>query len=318
MTGTSRINHSAMMINHRDVAQELIERFSKKQLDKDWRFKDFFGTIYLLSGSKERLPGVRASLASVGLQKGDYKVFQGIRGESLPRCIFSRMHEKGEEKKGLQKEELEKIHCGQTGCFISHYRLIEEAQQGYRAAVEELKAVKQTVTQRKLKALVEKVKRASTILVFEDNVGFGFLNNTDKVARENVGYRFVKSMKELPKNWDFFYLMGWDFGKPKLISKHMIKLDYGVIIKSYAIKYTAFDPLLKELKVVLDQSVKKIDPVDHHIAKLHKPFQAYMIHPPCCYRLKTKSMVGRENDKEVYQPLLVFDQSGEFIPPQSK
>lgn len=268
---------------------------NNKSLDHDWRLKEHFGSIYLLSGSKERLPRVIEELASVGLHKGDYTIFPGTDANQLPDWMVERMYEKGEEKR--DKNELEAIHKGQTGCFISHFRLIECAQEKYRKAI---KALEQA-TQSNISECKEELRKRSSILVFEDNVGFGYLNK-NRIQRKSIGHHLAKTMAELPENWDFFYLMGWDFGKPRLVQPRIIKLEYGVIIKAYAIKHTTFAALKKELSVINDKTVHRISPVDHHIAKLHKIFNAYMIHPPCCYRLPGSSMVGRENVELPYQP----------------
>lgn len=297
------IRKASFEIDLQSIALKRLREIPIGQIDENWGLKQYFGTIYLLNGDVKRLDPVKGRLRSIGLNESDYTVFQGVAPSEIPKIMFDRM-ENWEEHKFVDR--VDEIHRGQTACYMAHYKLIEDVKNKFDEA---LRAYHDALRSGRFSALIElmeKVRERATVLIFEDNVGFGRLNE-NKVELDKVGYKFTKSVRDLPRNWDFFYLMLMlhnNWGIPSMVTKYIKAFNYGVIIKAYAIKYTAFDDLFEKLRRI-ESDTCKLHPVDHHIAEVvdsktpdgNKKFHAYATALPCCYREQSDSLVGGGNGR---------------------
>jgi len=158
---------------------------------------------------------------------------------------------------------------------MSHYRVIQDAQaHGY-----------------------------STILILEDDNGFGFLEKPHsgpvRVNREGAAAEFRQVMRELPEDWDMVYFnsvecgsngLQWMQAKSPSYSEHLNRLQYGLLTNAIAIHDRAYPVILKALSKIDDPS-KQFRPVDHEYALLHKELKAFTPKKPLAYQTSGQSAI---------------------------
>lgn len=108
-----------------------------------------------------------------------------------------------------------------------------------------------------------------SILIFEDDVIFD----------EDIEYLFPKVYKELPYDWDLFYLGSTDiYGQPvQKVSRFINKLNWSVALHAYAVKNTMFDKIIETSK----PHYKQIDGI---IADMQNYCNAYGCNPKLAFQ----------------------------------
>ena len=132
------------------------------------------------------------------------------------------------------------IKPGQLGCLLSHLNLIKHA----------------------------KEKDLSNLLILEDDVSFN----------ENFNNLFKESVKELPEDWDMFYLGGNAIvGQNTKITDTIFKSNQVGTTHSYAIKNTIYDLILESNKYEL--------PIDSLFTEvLNRKVNTYIISPAITFQ----------------------------------
>lgn len=271
---------------------------------ENWDLNSYFGHIYVinLSDTSEsngkyarKMKHITEELRKTGCNR--FERIEATQGASLGADIWGRFTNNCCKKK--TKEELDKMHQGQAGCYMSHYRAIKDANENYNQACSELSALQKKVKNERsqeaknlLAAAKAKVDEYSCILILEDDSGFGFLetvsNQSAVVKLQGSAEAFKEAMEELPKDWDMFYLVSSEKSRhpEKLKSsphKPLKRLRYGILANAVAIRAKAYPMLLKELGRI-DQPGKKLKPVDHVYARLHKKLKAFAPIKPLAYQ----------------------------------
>lgn len=113
----------------------------------------------------------------------------------------------------------------QIGCALSHYSILKEAQE----------------------------KKYSNILVFEDD--FLFFDNYNTLSD-----KINKSTKELPENWDLFYLggffvKGYSYEPVEPYSENLIRANTCFCAHSLAYSRNAINKILNNLKLESEKDV---------------------------------------------------------------
>ncbi len=298
-------------IDHRTIAQNDLLTKNSSQLDAHWNLNEFFGHIYVLNlddidsssnAHKQRLESIRRHLKAVGINESQYERFRGTYGKyELKEEVWRRIYDNTFCK--LPGKKLENQHKGQAGCFWSHYKIIKDANDKYNNALNvfntataNFKAAAQSEkgqAQNKMEEAAKKVKEYSSILIVEDDTGFGKIINKGKsYTLEKVGTTFRKAMQELPTDWDMLYLMSLHFGgplnlipaiKPSKFSLNLGKLSWGTTTSAYAINSKMYAPLLKVLSKI-ETAGAKLEALDHEIASLHAFNNCFVITPPVAFQ----------------------------------
>jgi len=280
------------LVNRDQASQATLDlsTLDSATLDNNWNLPKYFGQIKVISldTKAERFQRFRQEMEKIGMSHSEYDIVPGVDGSTLDHSIWSRMVDWD---KQLSPEDKKLRYQGQAGCFMAHYNAIKEAVDAYKDAqktLDDLKRDPHTVAET-LDTVVGKVKRLSSVLIIEDNNGFGRVTGDDSADLAGVGRQFRLAMQSLPHEWDMFYFMSmWD---AKKISDNLAKLDYGIITKCYAINARMYDRVIEALEVITTAG-KEIKPVDHALASLHKSSNCYVSLPPLTYRFVSKSFVG--------------------------
>jgi GR25 family glycosyltransferase involved in LPS biosynthesis len=306
-------------INHRKFAEEQLKTRTPESLDNKWDL-DKLGHIYVLNldRDKYRFQSVTNQLAKIGVSTREFQRFRAIHGAvELDKKIWEKIDDNSFNK---HADELEKTHKGQAGCFMSHYHIIKDANENYCNALIEFNQTKQQFYKKqseaekctaweKLQTIALKVIEYSSIVVIEDDNGFGKLekNNEGKISinAQGAGVIFKNAIKELPENWDMLYLMAehghsWNITP---YSAHLHELHYGVCLNAYAINHTMYRPILNTLSRIEHPSLK-VRPVDHEIASLHKAHKVFVLNPPIAYQGAGQSTISKGKSEQPWNGLL--------------
>lgn len=320
---------SLIEIDRKKIA-EVLQNTYRGNLDSNWGLKEFFGHIYVLnmddnpnSGDpekcKRRLETTAEHLHSIGLKKGEFERYRAINGslELDPPNLWHKIDD--DSYKNKTQEELDKLHKGQAGNYMSHYGIIKDASDKYKAAskqfveakkkYEEASSADKIKMQESLREIAKKVKEYSSILVIEDDNGFGFLERGDDRQLQGVlkgtGKYFYDVMKDLPKDWDLFYFMAEHYYARNIVphTTNLNRLKYAVCLNAYAINCTGYDAILKKLSTIFDASVPKVRPTDHMIASLHETHKVYVPKKPLAYQRAGKSTISGGDGAEHWNGL---------------
>jgi hypothetical protein len=291
---TYSIDQSKLAINE-------LATLDAASMDKSWNLQKYFGHIKVISTNTEteRFKRCQRELAKVGLGPQDYEIFPGVDATTLDKSIWSRVVKWGTEN--FSRADREKRLKGQAGCFMAHYRAVKDTVERYKAALERLKNVKSCpqLSKEDLQEAQDSVIKFSSVLIFEDNVGFGRVTGYLSADVTGYGLFFRLAMKDLKNDWDMFYFMA--MGEAKRVSQNLAKLDLGMLTKCYAIHAPMYERVLAALEVI-NMPDKEIKPVDHPLRELHKTSNSYVSLPPLCYRFASMSEVGGELGKMPQPP----------------
>lgn len=274
--------------------------------DKNWGLNDYFGHVYVInlddtakSGDRfaRNLQRITRDLHNVGCQT--FERFRATDGATeLEESVWKRVDDNS-----LNLEpgvELDRQHKAQAGCFMSHYRVIKDAQEKHQHAIQMLRMAK---NDNERTAAEVAIKEYDSILILEDDNGFGWVNKPPigpaTVNMQGSGNAFKQIMRELPKDWDMLYLLsiecgpkgtGWMKAKSPSFSKHLNRLQYGLLTNAVAINSRAYPIILKALSKI-DDPLQKFRPVDHEYARLHKKLNVFTPKHPLAYQAPGESSI---------------------------
>jgi hypothetical protein len=140
-------------INHQSIAASQLKRMSATQLDEDWKLYDFFGSIYIINLPEEtkRLERTRKALEQVGVE--DFVVFPAIRGSQQEERVWKQMNTNwiGYNLSTIAGQEaFDKQSQAETGCYLSHLKVIEIVRNHFEEAKKLLKSAKKSKNRRKI------------------------------------------------------------------------------------------------------------------------------------------------------------------------
>ncbi|MDB6081100.1 MAG: lipooligosaccharide galactosyltransferase [Chlamydiia bacterium] len=309
---------SAPSIDHQAITQKQLVTRSIEELDADWNLESFFGSIYVINlpQATQRLEQITEQLRDVGVK--NFEILSATNGrKDLPERLWKKMRQKSVQK-DMSADERKKFDLqrqGETGCYISHLRLLELVRDNYKQALITLKAAEATGNPKAIQAASALVKKYSSVLIFEDDTGFGVAGLDRKsITKRSVGTIFRKAMAELPSDWDMIYFMSLPYIPSKKATTHLAHLQGAVIMNAYAIHYPMYDKLYNQLKKLYDPKVLSIHPVDVEYGNLHKNTKCYGIIPSITYQAEGLSSItsvtaNHVRQKQSYQD----DQASEFM-----
>ncbi len=301
VTRSSALHSKALKarIDHKAIAQEALATMTDEQMDSQWQLNKLFGNVRFinLDIDSHRLEAVKAEFESVGSDESSYERYSACLGRNLPKEVWDRMQSnyKGIDTKTAEgKQRLDRQHMGQTGCYMSHYRLIKEASEKYDAACQKLWALEKepTATHEQLQAARAEMEKYSSTLIVEDDTLFGRIRPedmtekerhegiySDKMTKQGVGRIYYEAMRDLPKDWDVLHFMVIPWAAPQETdSKNLAKLNGGVSLIAYAVSANAYKRILQQLSKI-DDPKKTFEPVDVELGYLQKEINAFVVTP---------------------------------------
>lgn len=293
------------------LAAQDISQMSQQELDEDWKLGSYFGEIKVITGNKEgeRFKRCRQELASIGLKENDYTVFPGVNGADLDPAIWKRAYNWNPRDTIKEKQ-------GRMGCFMAHYNAIKDSADRLKNARDNLEKLKKEpgVSRELIENAQAEIKKYSSVLIIEDNNGFGKVTGDHTATLEGSGKRMREILQELPDDWDMFYfiVMADDWGPSVVVSQNLLKLKYGVVTKCYAVNAKMYSTILKQFDNVLEKE-KTIYPVDHVLASLQKSHKCYAPkYESIAYRFGSVSEVQQTIEIKNWQPAIVRMQKESF------
>lgn len=234
-----------------------------------WDLASYFPNIQVITMNPQstRFQRCVQEFEAIGLKPHEYELVLGIDGKTISERLWGRMNTDDI----LRKQ-------GRMGCFMTHYNIIKETHNRYQQA--------------KRRRDVKEMRKYKTLLIIEDNCGFGQVTGCLTASHRDYDKIFKKVMRELPRDWDMLYFMSMkcDNNPVQKISPHLAKLSYGVVTKCYAIHSRFYGAVLAALENEL-KSDRLLDPVDNVIATLHSSSNCFVITPPLIYRVASQSFV---------------------------
>lgn len=271
---------------------------------KKWGLQEYFGSIYVitLDHAEQRRTQITAALESIGVTKSDFEFFRGIDGrKELDESIWKKMHRNWAKLDTSTPEGrtlLELQFKGEAGCYMSHYRVIQRVSQAYDEAVIELHNAQLSNDTIKIADAEKKVKKYSTVLILEDDSGFGIVENDGtSVTLEKTEEIFKSAMEELPEDWDMLYFNALVHSPSIEQSAHLARLTNGDHTNAYAVHYKMYKVLVGALQRIENPEVKEIDPVDSTIHRLHKSHLCYCVMPSIAFQSSGVSYITCQEKK---------------------
>ncbi|NGX58526.1 MAG: hypothetical protein K940chlam3_01433 [Chlamydiae bacterium] len=303
-------------IDHQTLATNFLNEMEVDKLDNNWNLDKLFGSIRVINMNKspKRLKNVKKYLKQVGLSENQYKRFVGIDGSQLDKNDWSRMTSNYKHISTITAKGREKLDCqhrNQTGCYMSHYRLIKKIAEKYDEARENLlKLQKGQLPHTQLEKATQKVKKYSNVLILEDDNAFGMIKPEDvtkkgwrrqvfseKMTTMEIGKIFYNAMKDLPNDWDMLYFMAMWYEKPKKThSSYLKKLGSASCLNAYAVNAKMYPVILNKLRKI-EHSNKKLRAVDEEIAELLKKRNCYVIAPAIALQAEGDSTIVKRNEQ---------------------
>lgn len=287
-----------IVIDHQKLAWEQLADMTDQELDADLSLDQFFGSIYVINlpHAKERLKRITRDLNAIGLKHFQvWKATNGRNPEEVSETIWSKMTLNWRQldtstPEGLK--ELQRQHQGEAGCFLSHYRLLCHVQNNFKKACKELQEAHAKHDDAGIQSAATRARRYSSVLIMEDDNGFGFVNRRDcKTATiEGLGRLLRETMTELHADWDMLYFMVQSRHSLPF-TPHLRQLYWGTLMNAYVVSYRMYDDIIEHLKQIEDPEVIELQPVDVEVAMLHQGHRCYAIKPAIAYQCEGRSQI---------------------------
>ncbi len=225
------------IIDHQSLAIKELKEMGLEEQNRDYHLLKYVGHARIINLDRDhlRLTGANEHFAKIGVAPGGVERFPAVLGRELPREIWDRFPNPPNYPLDTPEKiaGIDKWHQSQAGCYMSHYRIIQESKMNHTKAKDDYERIQQELTALKkqnptyhlplgsahvkakihqldqeLAEALERIKRFSSVLVMEDDNRFGRV--LDKVKKEttleNVGVVFRQVMKELPDDFDMLFL----------------------------------------------------------------------------------------------------------------
>lgn len=301
-----------------------------KDSDKEnWELNKHFGHVFVINLTDpidpkdphkfaKKLEKLKENAAKIG--NFAFERIAATYGKTdLTKDVWGRVDDNST---GCKPEDLDRVHMGQAGCLMSHYRIIKEADARLSQAQKELgeaqKRFDQATNEVAKKEAIQakelaqnKVKEYSNILILEEDNRFGYLHKPNKTTWatpyvKGTEKAFKKVMSELPTDWDMVYFCSVECGpegkqwmsvKSPEYSKNLNKLQYGLLTNAVAVNSRAYKTILDSLSKI-DNPTAKFKPVDHEYALLHKSLNVFTPKKPLAYQAPGDSTITKDITKE--------------------
>ncbi len=231
LTQDKKIN--PFIIDHQSLAIKELKEMGLEEQNRDYHLLKYVGhaRIINLDRNPERLVGANENFAKIGVVSGEVVRFPAVLGKNLPREIWDRFPNPPNYPLDTPEKiaENDRWHQGQAGCYMSHYRIIQEAKENHIQAKSDYEKIQQQLItfkkqnffhtlpsikaeihklEQQLAEALERVKTFSSVLVMEDDNRFGRVldKNKKQTTLENVGVVFRQVMRDLPDDFDILYL----------------------------------------------------------------------------------------------------------------
>lgn len=279
-----RKSEDAWYIPLSSIAEKHLNTMTDEEMDADWCLNDLFGTIKVINlpSDEMRLEQIKEELRMIGVHSFD--VFKAVNGrKDLPQSIW--------QKFGDSDGEMDISYCqGAAGCYMSHYKLIEQMKCSSDAALDEYKRAIDSRDENAIAQAKEEVRRLSRVLIFEDDAGFGFLAN-NSISKEKTGVLLRKALRELPDNWDILYFVVSARESTSKVTEHLYKVRRSWSTAGYAVNCSMYGPLTEFLKKIEYPHVNSLSPVDVELGRFQSNYNTFAIYPSIIYTQGGKSTI---------------------------
>lgn len=296
-------NYDAWNCPLRIIATRHLAAMSNAELDEDWKLNEFFGSVIVINlpQAHERLKTITQELHNIG---AEFELFHAIDGrQELNPSIWKKIVENRDNYDLYTPEgrlAQQRSRQGAAGCYMSHYRLIQQLKNGRDNALRMLQQALDANDTLAIMLAHSEVRKYSRVLILEDDCGFGIVNQDGKSATLiGVGLKWRQTLQTLPDDWDMLYLMAHATEPTETTSTHLRKLKRSAHTVAYAINYTMYEPLLAHLKKIENPNVKKVDPVDHAISSIHHLHKIYAVYPSIAFQQSGQSYISARSTKLV-------------------
>ncbi|MCE5318696.1 MAG: hypothetical protein LLG04_15195, partial [Parachlamydia sp.] len=167
-------------------------------------------------------------------------------------------------------------------------------QENFKKACKELQEANEKNDTAGIQACAARARKYSSVLIMEDDNGFGFVNrqNYKTATTAGLGRLLREAMTELPEDWDMLYFMVQSH-QSLPYTHHLRQLTWGTLMNAYVVSYRMYDAIIDHLKRIEDPKVTELKPVDVEVAMLHQGHQCYAIKPAIAYQCEgTSQIVG--------------------------
>jgi len=281
------------------IASHHLATMNNETLDRDWRLNDFFGTIVVINlpQSKERLAKTTQELYQINTHT--FEVFPAIDGRlEVPSWMWQKFKENREvyDPDTIEGGELlDKLHQGEAGCYLSHYKTIQKIKCFFDSALADFEAAMEMQDGEAIKEAEQRLRKYSRVLIFEDDVGFGEVKRGGKISKKGVGRLLREGLGQLPEDWDMLYLIVNPIEPVEQVSSHLYKLKQSWGLCGYAVNYRMYEPLIDLLKKIEDPNEPTVLMVDKQISGLHDKYAVYVIGPLVGFTQGLESIIsGKE------------------------
>lgn len=286
------------MSGHEEIAERHLEEMSDDELDRDWKLEEFFGKIVVINlpQEKERLKQITEELHNVG--SNNFEVFPAVDGQKdIEETLWKKFKLNWaniDTSTELGKRNLDRLHRAEAGCYLSHYYIIKKMWKDFKQAQENLF---QARTELEKTAALCVLKKVSSVLVLEDDNGFGFVDKSKtQIMKRNAGRLFREAMRELPDDWDMLYLMAKPIKDPLMfISPHLLRFGDFRCTNAIAIHHKMYQPIVESLGKIEDPMVDEVLPIDSVYGQLNKHYNCYAIAPPIAFQHRGVSAITLES-----------------------
>ncbi len=284
-----------IVIDHQAAASKHLAEMSPQDLDKDWKLNDLFGCFYVINlpQAKERLQKVTQNLHSIGLR--NFKVFNAVDGRKvLKQAIWQKFWKNWHSydlKTSEGRKKFDNQRKGEAGCFMRHYRVIKAVKTVYEEAMQQLQQARASGNEKLAALAAQRARRYSSVVVLEDDNGFGIINNDHTVSLAGCGAILRQAMQELPPDWDILYFACQSRLPTVPYSPHLVRMAESLFTNAYAVNHTMYQALYDSLKKIEDPTVKHLMPLDNEISTLFPGHRAFAIVPKLSYQSAGRSYI---------------------------
>lgn len=287
-------------IDHQSIAAYQLKNMSVAELDEDWTLYEFFGSIYVINlpKEKERLKHSRMALKQVSVK--DFVVFPAIKGsEQVEERVWKQMDANwsGYDLTTVEGQKaFDKHRQAETGCYLSHLKVLEIVKDRFEQAKELLKSAKKKSDEKGIKKAENRLRKYSSVLIIEDDNQFGIVNpDLVSASLSGVGTLFREAMKELPQNWEMLYFMAHPIRQGERFSNHLVRNRQCIYLNAYAVNYLMYDTLINYLSKIYNPNNTHLDPVDFAISLIQDSHQTFSVIPSIAFQAEGLSSITSNN-----------------------
>lgn len=277
------------VIDHQKTAKEQLKSFSNNTLNNDWMIYDYFGCLYVinLERATDRLETITKDLHDIGVEQFD--IMPAVDGRvEVPEELWMKMTQnwaRYDLSKKSGREKFKKQRQGETGCYLSHLKVIKLVKEKFDQANDNIQNAILVGDEEALQEAYTQARKYSSVLILEDDNAFGIVARNKREATLNkVGKLFRKAMAELPKDWDMCYFMAWSRKPEQKISRHIVRLTQGLYNNAYAVNHKFYSAAIAFLERIFDPEVAEVVPLDAALGLIHPDNRCYAVTPALAFQ----------------------------------